>query len=154
MTPEFGPSPHPAPSLYPLSSLPSLLAPSPLLSFLSLPSPFKVQGFLRKLAWSRGPTLDIIQSFYPRLTLLPNSCPLCQSAEASNDDLFLHCRFSWELSGKLFKLMNLCWVMLIRAEFPILFELVPSRKVIKISLLSMLASDDLGYMDGMQSPCF
>lgn len=40
------------------------------------------------------PYLRCYQSFYPHLTLLPNSCPLCLSAKESNEHLLLHCQFS------------------------------------------------------------
>lgn len=62
-------------------SVPPLLRPCPLA--LQLPhfpigplSPSKVQAFIWKVAWDLAPTLDIIQSFYPHLSLSPISCPL------------------------------------------------------------------------------
>lgn len=39
-------------------------------------SPSKVQAFLWKLAQNRGPTLDIIQSFYPHVSFTPPPPPL------------------------------------------------------------------------------
>lgn len=64
---------------FPLSSL-SFLPPSSSTSFThqtiwspSIPSKF--QASLWKVAWNRAPTLNIIQTFNPNLTPLPNVCP-------------------------------------------------------------------------------
>lgn len=70
-------------------------------------SPSKVQAFLWNIAWNRGSALDIIQAFYPHLTLFPNCYPLRLSVVESNSHLFLHCQFSWRLWGRLFELVNL-----------------------------------------------
>lgn len=59
-----------------------------------------------KVAWNRGPTLDIIWTFYPRVILSPNYCPLCISTVESNAHLFIHCPFSWRLWDKLLELAN------------------------------------------------
>lgn len=111
-TPEFGSFSLPVPLLYPLSSLPSHLTWSPLLSLVSLSefslSPSKVKAFSEKL---HGYLKSLTQFFYLYLTLLTNACLLCLSAKESNNHLFLHCHFCWRLWDKLFKLLNLNWMI-------------------------------------------
>lgn len=73
-------------------------------------SPYLHPQFKRsfaKIAWNRGPTLDITHTFYPHFAMLPNSCPPCLSAAESNGHLFLHCPISWRLWGNLLQLVNL-----------------------------------------------
>lgn len=53
-------------------------------------SPSKVQEFLWKIAWNRGPTLNIIQAIYPHIALSLNYRPLCLSASESIAQLFIH----------------------------------------------------------------
>lgn len=67
-----------------LSSSPSFLHKTEWTS----PIPSKLQAFLWKIAWNRVPTLNIIQSFNPNLTLLPNICSLCLLAAETTDHLF------------------------------------------------------------------
>lgn len=111
-TPEFGSFSLPVPLLYPLSSLPSHLTRSALLSLVSLSEfslfPSKIQGFLWKIAWLPK---EFNQFFYLYLTLLTNAYPLCLSAKESNNHLFLHCHFCWRLWDKVFKLLNLNWMI-------------------------------------------
>lgn len=73
-----------------------------------LVSPFSCQSqlFHWKIASNGGLTLKMIQSFYPHITTLPNSCPLCLSAANTNAHLYLHCPFSWRLWGNLLQLVN------------------------------------------------
>lgn len=80
-----------ASSLFPLSFRPSpptqqpLSFPVRLSGSLYLIPKYKV--FYKKVAWNRGPTIDVIHSFYPHLIIFPNSCSLCLLTEETNDHL-------------------------------------------------------------------
>lgn len=41
----------------------------------------------------------------------PRICVLCHANSESNDQLFIHCPFTWQLWEKLYRLMNLNWVV-------------------------------------------
>lgn len=58
--------------------------------------PSKVQPFLWKIVWNRAPTLEIIQSFYPHISLCPNISSLGLPVAESNVHLFFHCPFIWK----------------------------------------------------------
>lgn len=81
---ESGPLPLSVYPLFPLSSQPlvpiTMIFLFPIRCFVFTFAPSKVQAFLWNYAWNRAPTLDIIQSFYPQISLCPNICSLCLSA--------------------------------------------------------------------------
>lgn len=71
------------------------------------PHPIQIEAFLWKIAWNRAPTLDVVQTFSPKLALLPNMCPLCLATVESTNHLFVHCRFTWRLWGRVLQLINI-----------------------------------------------
>lgn len=81
------------------------------LPFGTLWSSPKIQGFLWKLAWHRSLSQDFFQRLHHNIALSPLSCVLCFANSEYNDHLFIRGPFSWLLWGKLFKLINLCWVI-------------------------------------------
>lgn len=70
------------------------------------PSLPKSKPFFAKLV-DRTPTLDIVQSFPPTITLLPNVCPLYLAVVESIAHLFLHCWFTCRLWGQVLQLFNI-----------------------------------------------
>lgn len=102
-----------------------LLSPISLFGSLCLLPKYKV--FFGKLHRIVDLLLTLFNPFaLPHLTLLPNSRPLCLSAEETNDHLFLHCPFGWDIMGKIaFKLLDLSLVIFERLwDFLLLLEIV------------------------------
>lgn len=87
-------------------SLPHAFSPFPLSFPLFLPPLLLLlnQAFFRKIASNRAPTPDIIQSFNPKLSLLPNICSICLSTTETTDHLFMHCPFTYSLWVRIFQL--------------------------------------------------
>lgn len=82
--------------------------------------PPKIQGLLRKIAWHRTLNQDHFQRLHTHISLTlrpppspnPNTPLICFANSESNDHLFVHCPFSWQLWRNLFRLIHYGWLLL------------------------------------------